>query len=59
MCRRKLQSQLKDIQEQLSASEAKYSSMEKTKNRIAAELEDVTLDLEKVQYTVKICILYC
>lgn len=39
---------MKDLQEQLSANESKYSSLEKTKNRIAAELEDVSLDLEKV-----------
>lgn len=46
--RRKLQNKLKEIEEALTNAEQKYSSMEKTKVRIAAELEDLNLDLEKV-----------
>ena len=45
--RRKLQTQMKDLEEQLSSTQTKYSSLEKTKSRIAGELEDVMLDLEK------------
>ena len=46
--RRKLQQRLTEAEESLANTESKYSSMEKTKARIAAELEDVNLDLEKV-----------
>lgn len=38
---------MKDLEEQLSTTQTKYSSLEKTKNRVAGELEDVMLDLEK------------
>ena len=38
---------MKDLEEQLSSTQTKYSSLEKTKSRIAGELEDVMLDLEK------------
>ena len=48
--RRKLQNQIKDLEESLTGMESKCSSLEKTKNRIATELEDVNLDLEKVVY---------
>lgn len=46
--RRKLQNRLKEAEEALAADAAKYSTLEKTKNRLAAELEDLNLDLEKV-----------
>ena len=49
--RRKLQSKLNETEESLRNLETKYSSLEKTKARIAAELEDVNLDLEKVNNT--------
>lgn len=48
LCRRKLQQKLKDSDEALSELQTKYSSQEKAKNHMAAELEDVNLDLEKV-----------
>lgn len=32
----------------LESLQAKYSALEKTKARIAAELEDLNLDMEKV-----------
>jgi len=46
--RRKFQQKLTEAEESLANLESKYASLEKTKSRIAAELEDVNLDLEKV-----------
>ena len=46
--RRKLQAKLKELEEALAASETKYSALDKTKARMASELEDMNLDLEKV-----------
>ena len=46
--RRKLQAKLNEAEESLRNLETKYSGLEKTKARIAAELEDINLDLEKV-----------
>lgn len=51
ICRRKLQAKLNEAEESLRNLESKYSSLDKTKARIAAELEDVNLDLEKVNNT--------
>ena len=39
---------MKELEETLANAQSKLASMEKTKNRIASELEDVNLDLEKV-----------
>ena len=47
--RRKLQNKLKESDEALSELQAKYSSLEKAKHHMAAELEDLNLDLEKVR----------
>jgi hypothetical protein len=46
--RRKLTNKLKEADEALSGLHVKYSSLEKTKKRISDELEDLNLDLEKV-----------
>ena len=46
-CRRKLQNKLKASDEALTELQSKYSSLDKAKHRIEAELEDVNLDLEK------------
>ncbi len=46
--RRKSQLKLKEAEEALAAAEQKYSSLDKTKHRIAAELEDLNLSLEGV-----------
>ena len=54
-CRRKLQAKLKEQEEAHSSLESKYGSLEKTKARIAAELEDVNLDLEKVDNAQRKC----
>ena len=40
---------MKEAEESITAIESKYSSLDKTKQRIAAELEDLNLDLEKVR----------
>lgn len=50
--RHKLQSKAKEAEEALEALQAKYSALDKTKNRIAAELEDLNLDLEKVAISI-------
>ena len=52
--RHKFQSKLKEAEEALEALQAKHSALEKTKSRIAAELEDSNLDLEKVSTTVMV-----
>lgn len=49
MYRRKLQGKLKESDESLNELQAKYSSLDKAKNHIAAELEDLNLDLEKAR----------
>lgn len=43
-----MQAKLKEIEEALESLQAKYSALDKTKARIAAELEDLNLDVEKV-----------
>lgn len=48
-CRRKLQNKVKSSDESYSELQTKYSSLEKAKNHIAAELEDLNIDLEKVR----------
>ena len=48
--RRKVVAQMKEMEESLATAQSKLASMEKTKNRIASELEDVNLDLEKVHW---------
>ena len=48
--RRKMTMHLKEMEESLAGAQSKLASMEKTKNRIASELEDVNLDLEKVHW---------
>ena len=45
--RRKLQSKVKESDESLTELQGKYSSLDKAKHHMAAELEDVNLDLEK------------
>ena len=48
--RRKMTIQMKELEESLANAQSKLASVEKTKARIASELEDVNLDLEKVLY---------
>ena len=47
--RHKLLLKVKEAEEALEALQSKYSALDKTKSRIAAELEDLNLDLEKVR----------
>lgn len=54
--RHKLQAKLKEAEETLEALQTKYSALEKTKARIAAELEDLNLDMEKVATTSQVVI---
>ena len=58
-CRRKMQAKLNEAEESLRNLESKYSSLEKTKARIAAELEDVNLDLEKVSLLKEVSVSVC
>ena len=39
---------MKETEEALEDLQNKYSALDKTKTRIAAELEDLNLDIEKV-----------
>ena len=48
--RHKMQARLKETEEALESLQAKYSALDKTKARIAAELEDLNLDIEKVNF---------
>ena len=49
LCRRKLQNKLKASDEALTELQAKCASVDKAKNRMAAEFEDLNLDLEKAR----------
>ena len=46
--RHKLTAKVKETEEALEVLQTKYSALDKTKMRIAAELEDLNLDVEKV-----------
>lgn len=46
--RRKLAAKLQETEEELASALSKASSAEKAKNRLAGELEDAMIDLEKV-----------
>ena len=46
--RQKLTAKVKETEEALEDLQNKYSTLDKTKARIAAELEDLNLDIEKV-----------
>ena len=48
-CRKKLHARLAESEETASATQAKLSSLEKTKNRIASELEDTGYALEDMR----------
>ena len=45
--RRKMQNQNKELDDELTSLRTKYSSLEKAKNRLSAELDDVSLELDK------------
>lgn len=45
--RKKLAARLQEAEEQVEATQAKCASLEKTKNRLQGELEDLTVDLER------------
>lgn len=47
--RKKLQVRLQEAEEAIEATQAKCSSLEKTKQRLQAEVEELCLDLEKVE----------
>lgn len=49
VCRKKLQVRLQEAEEAAEATQAKCSSLEKTKQRLQAEVEELCLDLEKVK----------
>lgn len=45
--RKKLVTRLQEVEETVEASNAKCSSLEKTKHRLQAEMEDLVIDLER------------
>lgn len=45
--RKKLVTRLQEAEETVEASNAKCSSLEKTKHRLQAEMEDLVIDLER------------
>lgn len=48
-CRKKLASRLQEAEEAVEATQAKCSSLEKTKQRLQGEVEELCMDLEKVE----------
>lgn len=51
MCvyRKKLQARLQEAEEAVEATQAKCSCLEKTKQRLLVEVEELCLDMEKVK----------
>lgn len=47
--RRKLAARLQEAEEAAEAAQARAASLEKNKQRLQAEVEDLTIDLEKVR----------
>ena len=47
VCRKKLAVRLQEAEEQVEAMQAKAASLDKTKNRLQSEIEDLTIDLER------------
>ena len=47
-CRKKLSSRLQEAEEAVEATQAKCSSLEKTKQRLQGEVEELCMDLDKV-----------
>lgn len=47
--RRKLAARLQEAEETAEAAQARAASLEKNKQRLQAEVEDLTIDLEKVR----------
>lgn len=47
LCRKKLAQRLQEAEEQIKAANAKCVSLEKTKQRLQSEMEDLMIDLEK------------
>ena len=47
-CRKKLLSRLQEAEEASEATQAKCSSLEKTKQRLQGEVEELCMSLEKV-----------
>ena len=45
--RKKLAMRLQEAEEQVEAMQAKAASLDKTKNRLQSEIEDLTIDLER------------
>lgn len=50
--RKKLTNKVQEMEEALQAAELKGTNLEKVKNRMNGELEDLMIDLEKVIYFV-------
>lgn len=50
MLRKKLAQRLQEAEETTEAVNAKCSSLEKTKQRLQGEVEDLTIDLERVTH---------
>jgi len=46
--RKKLAARLQEAEESVEATQAKCSSLEKTKQRLQGEVEELCMDLEKV-----------
>jgi len=47
--KRKMNAKIMELEAQLEAAQSKASSMEKVKNRLQGELEDLTIEVERVR----------
>ena len=47
--KRKMNTKIMELEAQLEAAQSKVSSMEKVKNRLQGELEDLTIEVERVR----------
>lgn len=56
--RKKLASRLQEAEEAVEATQAKCSSLEKTKQRLQGEVEELCMDLEKVDRAAHYILIY-
>jgi len=57
--KRKMNAKVTELEAQLEAAQSKASSMEKVKNRLQGELEDLTIEVERVCKSILLLCYYC
>ena len=56
--KRKMNAKVVELEAQLEAAQSKASSMEKVKNRLQGELEDLSVEVERVRERLYSCLTY-